>query len=216
MEDREVTNWFLEKRSESLIKNLVKRGFRANYAPTAAEAKELFISNIPEGATVILTGSQTLEQIGVKPYLRESGKYNLLDPYEPGLEPAEGLARRKQGMTADVLVSSTNAITEKGELVNVDGMGNRVAGMIFGPGKVILGVGMNKVEPDIHAAFKRLKEIAGPMNNKRLETSNPCSETGFCADCANPTRICNYYSIIERSIIPERIHIILIGEKLGY
>ena len=216
MDDREVKKWHNEKRAENLKKKMNKRGFKVEYAPTAAEAKAMIMAQIPEGCTVILTGSQTLEQIGVKPELRDSGKYDLLDPYEAGIEPAEGLARRKKGMTADVMVSSSNALTDEGFLVNVDGMGNRVASMIFGPGKVVLGISMNKVAADVDEAMSRLVTVASPMNNKRLETKNPCTETGVCQDCSSPGRICNYYSIIKRSFIPERIHIVLIGEDLGY
>ena len=216
MDDREIKIWYDAKRAETLIKKLEKRGFGAKYAATTEEAKEAVLSQIPEGASVVFTGSQTLEQIGVKPYIRESGRYNLLDPYEPGIEPAESLARRRQGMTADVMLSSTNALTEDGILVNLDGMGNRVAGMIFGPAKVILAVGMNKVTPDVHTAYKRIRTVAAPMNNKRIGLPNPCTETGFCADCANASRICNYFTRIERSFIKERINLVLIGQDLGY
>ena len=216
MDDQQVVRWFDDQRAEKIVKSLVKRGFGAHYAKTAEEAKEIVLSMIPEGATVIFNGSQTLEQIGVKPYIRDSGKYDLLDPYEPGIDPAEGLARRRKGMSAQVMISSTNAITEDGVLVNVDGMGNRVAGMIFGPEKVILAIGMNKVEKDVHAAWRRMRDIAAPMNNKRLELNNPCTETGFCQDCKSPSRICNYFTVIERCFIKERIQVVLIGRNLGY
>lgn len=216
MDDREVKAWFDEKRAAALMENLEKRNFKAQYAATANEARDKVLALIPEGATVILTGSQTMEQIGVKPYLRRSDKYEVIDPYEPGLDPAESLARRKRGLTAQVMISSTNALTEDGQLVNLDGLGNRVAGLIFGPDKVILAVGMNKVVRDLHAAWRRVRNVAAPMNNKRLATANPCTETGACADCANKTRICNYFTRVERSYLPDRIHIVLIGQDLGY
>jgi hypothetical protein len=216
MEDREVQKWFNETRAEKLVQNLEKRGFKAQYAATAAEAKDAVLALIPEGSSVIFTGSQTLEQIGVKPHFRGNDKYELIDPYEPGIDKAEGLARRRKGMTADVMISSTNALTEDGILVNLDGMGNRVAGMIFGPGKVVLAISMNKVAQDVHQAWKRIRSIAAPMNSKRLELPNPCTKTGFCEDCATPSRICNYFTVIERSFFPDRIHIVLIGEDRGY
>ncbi|MFH1138451.1 MAG: lactate utilization protein [Pseudomonadota bacterium] len=216
MDDARVASWFFEKKAELIIKKMEKKGFAAHYAATAEGAGKAVLAMIPEGAAVILTGSQTLEQIGVKPHLRDSGKYNLIDPYEPGITPAEGLARRKKGLLADVMVSSSNALTEDGVLVNVDGMGNRVAGMIFGPDKVILALGMNKVVKDLPEAYSRLSRIAGPMNNKRLESKNPCAETGFCHDCQGKTRICNYFTRIERSFIEGRIAVILIGQDLGY
>jgi len=216
MEDREIKDWFYRKRAEALIARLEKRRFQARYVSTGDEARETVLSLIPEGAVVALTGSQTLEQIGVKPYLRGSDKYRVLDPFEPGIDQDEGMARRKRGLTADVMVSSANALTENGILVNVDGRGNRVAGMIFGPDKVILAVGMNKVVRDVPAAMERLRQVAGPMNNRRYGLPNPCTETGYCADCAGPARICNYYTIIEYSMFPDRIHIVLIGQDLGY
>ena len=216
MDDQEIRYWYYEKRAEKLIKNLERKRHKAEYVPTGEKAKEAVLSLIPEGATVILTGSQTLEQIGVKPHLRASEKYHLIDPYEPGIDMAEGIARRKRGLTADVMVSSTNAVTEGGVLVNVDGQGNRVAGMIFGPDKVILAISMNKVVEDIPSAMDLMKRVARPMNNKRYGLPNPCNETGFCQDCASETRICNFFTIIEHSLIKDRTHIILIGEEFGY
>jgi len=216
MDDRDIKAWSYEKRALPLMDKLKKKGFIPQYVSTTEAGKNAVLSLIPEGATVALTGSQTLEQVGVKPYLRGSGRYQLIDPYEPGIDQAEGLARRKRGLSAEVMVSSTNAITRAGELVNVDGMGNRVAGMIFGPDKVILALGMNKLVEDLQEARHRLRQIAGPMNNKRLGLANPCTETGSCADCSSPSRICNYYTVIERSFIPDRMYIILIGQDLGY
>ena len=216
MNDQEIKETYLEKRGARVVKNLRKNGFEARYAATAAEAKDAFLSLIPEGVRVAIAGGQTLEQIGVRPYLLESGKYQIISPGEPGIDAAEALARRKQTLTADVMVCGTNAVTESGFLVNVDGWGQRVAGMIFGPDKVVIGVGINKVVEDLPAAWERLRRIARPMNNIRYGLENPCTETGFCADCHNKTRICNYFTVMERSFIPERIHVILIGEDLGY
>ena len=215
MDEQEIKKLYQEKRAETVVRNLEKNGFSALYAATAAEAKDAFLARIPEGVTVGIAGGQTLEQIGVRPYLRESGKFNLISP-GPEMDAAEALAMRKKTLTADIMVCGTNAITENGFLVNVDGWGQRVAGMIFGPDKVIIGAGINKVVKDLPAAWERLRRVARPMNNIRYGLKNPCTETGFCADCSNDTRICNYFSVIERSRIPDRIHVILIGEELGY
>jgi L-lactate utilization protein LutB len=216
MEDHEIKSWYYEKRAEPLIKNLKERQMNAQFTATAEKGRDAVLALIPEGASVILTGTQTLEQIGVKPHLRQSDKYDLIDPYEPGIEREEGIARRKRGLTADVMVSGTNALTEDGILVNVDGQGNRVAGMIFGPDKVIVATGMNKVVKDIPAAMERLREVPRPVNNKRLGLPNPCNESGFCSECSSPSRICNYFTIIERSLDPNRFHVVLIGQDLGY
>ena len=128
----------------------------------------------------------------------------------------EGLELRRQGLTADVMVASTNAITLDGRLVNLDGMGNRVAAMAFGPKKVILVVGMNKVAPDLESAVARVKNYAAPINNIRYGLKNPCVETGLCSDCRSPQRICNMWSTIEGHMIEGRIHVKLVGESLGY
>jgi len=140
----------------------------------------------------------------------------VIDPYKPGLSPEEGLKVRRRGLTADVMIASSNAITLDGKLVNLDGMGNRVASMAFGPEKVILVVGMNKVMPDLDTAMARVKHYAAPVNATRLSLKNPCVETGLCADCKSPQRICNVWSIIEGHMIKGRIHVKLVGENFGY
>jgi hypothetical protein len=119
-------------------------------------------------------------------------------------------------MAADVMIASSNAITLDGKLVNLDGMGNRVAAMIFGPKKVILVVGVNKIVPDLDSAMARVKHYSAPVNSIRLGLKNPCVETGLCADCKSPQRICNMWSIIEGHMIKDRIHVKLVGEDLGY
>jgi hypothetical protein len=140
----------------------------------------------------------------------------LIDPYRPELSPEEGMELRRRGLTADVMIASTNAITLDGRLVNLDGMGNRVAAMAFGPKKVILVVGMNKVAPDLESAVARVKHYAAPVNNIRYGLKNPCVETGLCSDCKTPQRICNMWSIVEGHMIKDRIHVKLVGENLGY
>ena len=140
----------------------------------------------------------------------------VINPYQPGLSPEESLGLRRKGMTADVMIASSNAITLDGKLVNLDGMGNRVAAMTFGPKKVILVVGMNKVAPDLDSAMARVKHYAGPVNAIRLGHNNPCVENGLCSDCKSPQRICNMWSIIEGHMIKGRIHVKLVGENLGY
>ena len=140
----------------------------------------------------------------------------LLNPYEPGISKETALERRRQGLAADFLITSTNAITLDGLLVNLDGTGNRVAAMIFGPRQVILAVGMNKVVRDLEAARERIKRYAAPVNARRVGYKTPCAQTGICSDCSSPQRICNMWSIIEGQPVPGRIHVKLIGENLGY
>jgi hypothetical protein len=140
----------------------------------------------------------------------------LIDPFEPGIPPEESFERRRRGLLADVMIASSNAVTLDGKLVNLDGSSNRVAGMAFGPKKVILVVGMNKVVSDVDAAMARVKHYAAPVNAVRLGLDTPCVKTGLCADCRSPQRICNTWSIIEGQTIQGRIHVKLVGEPLGY
>jgi hypothetical protein len=114
------------------------------------------------------------------------------------------------------MIASSNAITLDGRLVNLDATGNRIAAMTFGPKKVILVVGMNKVAPDLESAMARVKHYAAPVNVIRIGFKNPCAETGTCADCKSPQRICNMWSIIEGHMVKGRIHVKLVGENLGY
>ena len=205
-----------EKVAEKLINKLEKRRMEGSYAATAAKAKEEVIAMITPGASVFRCGTMTAGETGLWESITELPEVKLIDPYEPGILPEEGLARRQQGMTADFMIASSNAVTLDGKLVNLDGMGNRVAAMAFGPKKVILMVGMNKVTPDLESAMAKVKHYAAPVNNIRLGLKNPCVETGLCSDCKSPTRICNMWSIIEGHMIEKRIHVKLIGESMGY
>ncbi|MFQ5484276.1 MAG: lactate utilization protein [Desulfobacterales bacterium] len=205
-----------EKVAEKIIKNLKKRRMDGSYAATAAQAKDEVVQMISPGSTVLRCGTMTATGIGLWEAIGALPGVNLIDPYEQGISPHEGLERRRQGMIADVMIASTNAITLDGRLVNLDGMGNRVAAMAFGPRKVILLAGMNKVAADLESAMARVKHYSAPVNNIRYGFSNPCVETGLCSDCKSPTRICNMWSIIEGHMIEKRIHVKMIGEVLGY
>ena len=205
-----------EKVATKIIKNLEKRRMEGSYAPTAAQAKEEVIGMIPQGTTVFRCGSMTAVGAGLWEAIAALPEVKVIDPYPPELLPEEALELRRQGLTADIMIASSNAITLDGRLVNLDGMGNRVAAMAFGPKKVILLVGMNKVVPDLKTAMARVKHYAAPVNNIRLGYKNPCTETGLCSDCKTPQRICNIWSIIEGHMIKNHIHVKLIGESLGY
>jgi hypothetical protein len=214
MEEHQVV--WNEKVAAQIIKKLGKRRMEGSYAPNAARAKEEILAMIPQGATVFRCGSMTATGIGLWEDIANLPEVNLIDPYQPELKPEEGLELRRQGMTADIMIASSNAITLDGKLVNLDGMGNRVAAITFGPKKVILLVGMNKVAPDLESAMARVKHRAAPINNIRYGLKNPCVETGLCSDCKTPQRICNMWGIIEGHMIQNRIHVKLIGEDLGY
>ena len=214
MEEHQVV--WNEKVAAQIIKKLEKRRMEGSYAPNAAQAKEEILTMIPQGATVFRCGSMTATGMGLWEDIANLPQVKLIDPYQPELKPEEGLELRRQGLTADVMVASSNAITLDGKLVNLDGMGNRVAAITFGPKKVILLVGMNKVASDLESAMARVKHRAAPINNIRYGLKNPCVETGLCSDCKTPQRICNMWGIIEGHMIQNRIHVKLIGEDLGY
>ena len=205
-----------EKVAAQIIKNLNKRRMEGSYAPTAVQAKNEVVAMIPRGATVFRCGSMSATLMGLWEEIAKLPEVKLIDPYQAGIAPEEGLERRRRGMNADVMIASSNAITLDGKLVNLDGMGNRVAAITFGPKKVILLVGMNKVTSDLETAMARVKHRSAPINNIRYGLKNPCVETGLCSDCKTPQRICNMWGIIEGHMIQNRIHVKLIGENLGY
>jgi hypothetical protein len=213
--DQHQTEWN-QKVARKIIKNLEKRRMAGSYTATADQAKDEIIEMIPPGATVFRCGSMSAVGMGLWDSIAALPGVNLIDPYRPELSPEEGMDLRRRGLTADVMIASTNAITLDGRLVNLDGMGNRVAAMAFGPKKVILVVGMNKVAPDLESAVARVKHYAAPVNNIRYGLKNPCVETGLCSDCKTPQRICNMWSIIEGHMTKDRIHVKLVGENLGY
>jgi hypothetical protein len=207
---------YREKLASHLIKNLTKRRMAASFATTAAKAREEIIAMIPAGATVSRGGSMSLVEMGLWEELAQKPGVQVIDPFTPGLTPEESYARLRQGLLADYLIASSNALTMDGKLVNLDATGNRVAAMCFGPEKVILAVGLNKVVPDLDTAMARIKHLAAPINAIRLSRETPCAETGQCADCRSPARLCNMWSIIEGHRFENRIHVKLVGEDLGY
>ena len=205
-----------EKLAEQMIKKISKRRMEASYAPTIAQARDEVLEMIPAGASVYRCGSMSLVEVGLWEALSARGDVTIIDPFGPQLNPEEAMAERARGMSADFMVTSSNAVTKDGKLVNLDGSGNRVAAMCFGPKKVILIVGMNKIAPDLDSAMARVKHHAAPINSIRLNKATPCAETGLCNDCSSPARICNMWSIIEGHLIENRIHVKLVGESLGY
>lgn len=217
MNDMEIKAWHKEAQALKLIKKMEKRGFTACYAPTAQQAKEAVISLVPESGVVALVGSQTMNQLGVFAHYRDSGR-ELVDhaTQTKNLSPEEANHYRRRVFTASVMLASVNAVDQEGRLYNIDGMGNRVAPMIFGPDSVVLAVSLNKVAIGPEEAWHRVRNIASPMNNKRLSQINPCVKSGHCHDCQLETSICNYFTIIDRSRPAGRIKVVLIGEDLGY
>lgn len=213
--DKHQITWN-EKIAHSIIQNLEKRRMEGSYAADAVQARDEIVAMIPRGASVYRCGSMTTSGIGLWEKLAQRTDLRVMDPYQPGLAPEQSMEMRRQGLLADVMIAGSNAITLDGKLVNLDGSGNRVAAMMFGPKKVILVVGMNKVAADVQSAMARVKHYAAPVNVIRIGYDNPCAKTGLCMDCKSPQRICNMWSIIEGHMAKGRIHVKLVGEDLGY
>ncbi len=203
--------------SETLIAKLNARGMDAVYYETAAEAKEAILSEIPAGSAVTWGGTMTIEEMGLGEAIRNSKDLNFIDR-NTASTPEERRKLYAEQTMADYFLMSANAISMDGQLVNIDGNGNRVACLIIGPSHVFVICGMNKVAPDLSSAIKRARNIASPINNVRLNRGNPCTKTGKCEDCLSPNSICNQIVITRRnSGGPKgRIKVILIGETLGY
>ena len=207
----------LSLKAKRVIENLAKRNITGMYVDSCREACDAVRQMIPKNSLVGLGGSTTLIESGILNTLREM-EIRLLDRYSEGISSAEIHEMRHKGLTADVFLASANAITLDGRLVNEDGIGNRVAAMCFGPPKVIIVAGVNKIVNDVEEGVRRIKTIAAPANCLRFGTDTPCSRTGVCDDdnCRPPTRICSQICIIENDFSPDRIHVILIGEELGF
>lgn len=160
-------------------------------------------------------GSMTFVQTGLYKELKNNSDLETLDTYEQGIAPADMYERRRQSLLVDLFITGTNAVTETGKLVNLDMTGNRIAGITFGPKNVVILVGRNKVVPDIEDAMLRIKNYAAPTNSMRLDKKTPCVKTSTCEECRSPDRICNTWTITEKSFPKGRVKIVLINEDLG-
>ncbi|MBQ9860387.1 MAG: lactate utilization protein [Clostridia bacterium] len=208
---------------KQVMQNLRKNRMAVDYVATKAEVVPLVESLIPVGATIASGGSQSLHETGVTE-LMHSGKYHYLDRNAPNLTDEQRAAVIAGTSIADAYLCSSNAVTLNGELYNVDGNCNRISAIAFGPKKVILVVGVNKIVPDLKAAVRRVKTIAAPLNTQRLGCATYCKEMGHCmsvngdmADgCGSPQRICCNYLVSGQQRTPDRIHVILVGEPCGY
>ncbi|MDO7787158.1 lactate utilization protein [Desulforamulus aquiferis] len=198
-----------------VIEALNKNNFNAKYCATEETAINEVISLTPANSTVGMGGSFTVQQLGLSEILADRG-CQVLDHNKPGLSPEEALELRRRQLVCDVFLTGTNAVTLDGQIVNRDGIGNRVAAMIFGPKRVIIIVGINKIVSNVDEAIKRIETIAAPMNNKRLNKANPCIKTGQCMNCQGPSRICNVTTILSKKPMLTDTHIIIVGNELGF
>ena len=199
---------------DTAIKNMEKRGIQGHYCETKEEACELVLSMIQDKCVVSWGGSATINAIGVKEKLAERDVMTI-DPYGTS-DPAESIARRRQGLTADYFLMSTNAVTMDGELVNIDGTSNRVAALCFGPKKVIIVVGANKLARRHDDALERARLYAAVPNNVRLKRNTPCTVTGDCSNCLSKDCICCNIVTTRFNSTPGRIQVIFVNENLGF
>jgi len=223
--------WFYEERAKRVVAKLQKMNVNAIYTPTRDKALAAVMGMIPEGAKVARGDSISVDQVGVIDELMKRNRNEVIDPFErdaegwPVLKGKDRRQAQKEAFFADVYITGANAITLDGKVVSTDGVGNRVAPVIFGPEKVVLVIGANKIVKDLEGALRRIHEIAAPINAKRHALKHdvpeygllPCVVTGVCTDCNHEWRICRYTIIIEGSMVREkdRINVVLVGEELG-
>ena len=197
--------------AQKIIKGLESRNMSGYYAADREKALQTALSLIPEGSSVTMGGAMSAHEIGLVDALK-SGNYNFIDRDKASDKRAAMLA----AYDADVFLSSANAMTDDGILVNIDGNANRVSAICQGPKKVIFIVGMNKVCVDLDAAMKRARNVAAPVNAQRFGLSTPCAKTGKCMDCKSPDTICCQFLITRFSRHAGRIHVILVNDSLGF
>lgn len=210
----EATKKFYEKRGNILVKNLQSRHFEAYYCANKEEALKKALELIPEGASVGWGGAHSAEQIGLMEALH-AGNYAPIDR-SLAKSPEEREQMMKDCMFCDVFLTGANGLSLDGQMVNIDGTGNRVAATIYGPKSVLVIAGMNKVEDTLDDAMTRARTIAAPMNCQRFNLNNPCSVSGACGNCKNETCICNQIVITRHCRPVGRIKFILVGEELGF
>ena len=217
-----MTNSFNDARGEhrnrlghSLVKRLEEKGFHAVYVGTKAQALEEVLKIIPEGASVGVPGSVTIREIGALEKLAERG-CRVIHHWVPSFSPEERMNVLQEELLAQYFLTSSNAITLDGMLVNIDGNGNRVSGMAWGKNVLIFVIGMNKVANSLDDAIARTRNTATPPNALRLNLETPCAKTGICSNCNSPDRACKALLVLERATGGRRSHVILVGEDVGF
>jgi L-lactate utilization protein LutC len=211
----EVRKWFYEIRVAEAVKNLTKHGFEAIRVPDRSVACTETLKRVPSKKTVGLGGSVTLREIGLISLLEKQGNI-LYDHWKHGITQEESLRIRRAQQSSDVFITSANAITLSGEILNIDGACNRISAMSFGPKEVIILAGRNKIVQDVSAGMARIKNEATPLNARRLGLDLPCAKLGRCVDCDSPERICRGTLILERRPLLTNMLVIVVEEELGY
>ncbi|MBE3587270.1 MAG: lactate utilization protein [Thermoanaerobacteraceae bacterium] len=209
-----LIDWMYEQKCQKAVQALGRKGFTAIYCKTKQEAVDYILKEAAEAGTIGFGGSFSVADLKVAGALREMGKELLIHGL-PELSFEERLAIMRRQLTCDLFLTGTNALTLTGCLVNIDATGNRVASMVFGPKKVIIVAGRNKLVEDEEEAIKRIKAHAAPPNARRLNCKTPCAETGFCADCNSPDRICRIITVMERKPRLTDVRVLVVNEDMG-
>lgn len=211
----ELVDWTYEQKCRKAVAALEKNGFTAAYCPTGKEAFDYIVAEAAGAESVGFGGSMSVVDLKVADRLREEGK-ELLIHGTPGFSLEERMAVMRRQLTCDLFLSGTNALTLSGWLVNIDATGNRVASMFFGPKKVIVAAGRNKlVDGGVEEAIARIKEWTSPPNARRLSFKTPCATTGLCSDCNSPDRICRITTIIDRKPRFTDLRVLVVNEDMG-
>ncbi|MGN9165370.1 lactate utilization protein [Tissierellaceae bacterium HCP3S3_D8] len=200
---------------ETTLDNLKRNNMQGYFVKNREELFQLLNKLILKNSTIGSGDSDTLEQLGVFDFLR-NGDYIFYDKHDENLTSTQKREIYIKNFSADNFITGCNAITADGKLVNIDGNGSRVAPMIYGPSQVIVIAGKNKIVKNIDKAIERVRQVAAPLDAKRLKKDTPCAKIGRCIDCKHPQRICNSLVVIARQFDSERIRVIIVDEELGY
>ena len=215
--EKPIENYW-RARLKDLKDALEVNNFEVFLADNAVHAQEIVLNEIfpkIEPNSISWGGSMTLMATGLYETLKKDSSYKVLDTFDRSLPPDEFTERRRQALLVDLFFSGTNAVTENGQLVNLDMIGNRIGGLTFGPKNVVVLLGRNKVVVDLDAAMYRIKNYVAPTNAMRLDMETPCMKTSYCEECKAPNRICNTWTITEKSFPKGRVKVVLINEDLG-
>ena len=207
--------WLGEKLGEKCVEALKKHDFDAHFVPDVETARKLILDLVSGFETFGFGGSNTTRAIGLLEELKNRGK-RIFDHWQGDIFGEENKVIRMEQGRCDCFLCSANAVSATGEIVNVDAAGNRTNAMTFGPKKVIIVAGINKVRPNLESALARVKEVAAPMRAKSLNMDTPCAETGICNDCKTPHRICRVTTILHRKPMMTDVSVVLINEALGF
>jgi len=205
----------MDETIQAVIDGLKKHNMAGYFVENQSELTKLLQSLIPEGSTIGSGDSITLEQTGVFDLLR-NGDYMFHDKFKPDLSSEEKRTLYLKNFSADTFITGSSAVTMDGKIFNIDGNGSRVAPMLYGPTQVIIVIGINKIVRDLPEAIERTRQIAAPLDAKRLKKDTPCAKLGRCIDCNHKQRICNDFVLITGQFAVDRIKVIIVNETLGY